>query len=58
MQQLAHLEATGEELQSCTELSAVEEALQGSQALQSHLTLLKSQQNTSNDDCTWMKTQV
>lgn len=43
MWQLAHLEATGEELQSCAELSAVEQALQGSQALESHLTLLKSQ---------------
>lgn len=39
----ADLEATGEELQSCAELSAVEQALQGSQALESHLTLLKSQ---------------
>lgn len=40
MQLQAHLEATCEELQSCTELSAVEQALQGSQALQPHLTLL------------------
>lgn len=40
MQLLAHLEATCEELQSCAKLSVVEQALQGSQALQPHLTLL------------------
>lgn len=39
---LAHLEATCEELQPCAELSAVEQALQGGQALQPHLTLLES----------------
>lgn len=43
MQLLAHLEATCEELQPRAELSAVEQALQGNQALQSHLTLLETQ---------------
>lgn len=43
MQLLTHLEATCEELQSCAELSVVEQTLQGSQALQPHLTLLESQ---------------
>lgn len=38
-----YLEAACEELQSSAELSVEEEALQSSQALQSHLTLLEPQ---------------
>lgn len=43
MQLLPHLEATGEELQPSTHFPVEVQALQGSQALQSHLTLLESQ---------------
>lgn len=38
---LAYLKATGEEFEAGAELSAVEQPLQGGQALQSHLALLK-----------------
>lgn len=37
----ADLEATGEELQSCIELSVVVETLQSRQALETHLALLE-----------------
>lgn len=40
---LAYLEATCEELQARAKLSAVEQALEGTQTLQSHLALLESQ---------------
>lgn len=53
MQLLAYFEATCEELQSCTELSVVEQALKGSQALQPHFTLLESQRKykSSHPSC-------
>lgn len=37
----ANLEATGEELQSCVELSVVVETLQSCQTLQTYLSLLR-----------------
>lgn len=41
-----HLEATGEELQPSAQLSVVEQALQGGQTLQPHLSLLEKQKHT------------